>query len=115
MSILCFSPACIGKDGLEHSAQGRKQRSTTGSSSGSIRFCLSLVIPDIRAGRAHFTDRDTGAWGHLVQDSVIPWVPDSEATVVLLLLIQTSVVSQHLFPLCGSSAWLCHIPLFFLF
>lgn len=55
MSTLYFCSIHIGKGGIEHSAQGRKQKRTTGSSSGSLRICLSLLSHDISASRIHFT------------------------------------------------------------
>ena len=62
-----------------------------------VYSCLSLVSHEISAGRVHFTERATEAWGHLVQDPVIPRV--LKPPLFLMSLIQTSVVSQHLLSL----------------
>lgn len=84
------------KGWIEHSDQGRKQKSTTGKSSGSICVYLLLLIHDISAGRVHFTDTDTETCEHFVQDSIMPWALDSQnhCHYFCSVLIQTSVVSQ---------------------
>lgn len=96
MNVLCFSPIHMGEGWIEHSDQGRKQKSNTGRSSGSICICLSLLIHDISTGRVHFTNGDTEAYGHFVQDSVMPWALDSQncCHYFCSVLIQSSVVSQ---------------------
>lgn len=112
---MCFSPMHVGKDWIEHSHQGRKQKSPTGSSSGRhvsashLRFMILalegsiLLTETLRPG-------DTLSRILLFLGS---WI--LKPLLFLLFLIQTSLVSQHLLSLCESSAWLCHIPLFFLF
>lgn len=84
MGTLYFSSLHMGMSGVEHSAQGRKQKRSAGSASGSPCVCLSLLSHDISTGRIRFTrkSRDPEAWGHLIQNSVIPWVLNSHPVVV---------------------------------
>ena len=82
MSILCFSPMHVGKDWIEHSYPGRKQKSPTGGSGGRYVSASHLRFMILALEGSIFTDRDTEAWGHLVQDPVIPRVLDSETAVV---------------------------------